>query len=108
MFSIFYRIVYSALSGLDNILKPGQINAVLGLHKISEFGRSNALGDTISGGILGKSAYEIGFKQIVVHPGYKCRHPDNDIGKDGLRCHFDEQNQITFSHNALIRTTDFV
>lgn len=76
-------------SGLNNILRPNQIKAVLGLHKISEFRRPNALDGNAGANTLHKSAYEIGFKQIVVHPGYQCRQPNNDIGKNHERFHFE-------------------
>lgn len=92
-------------SGFNNILRPNQIKAVLGLHKISEFKKSNTIekdddDDDAAGNRDGNrvdsdrnndgssnsraretTAYEIGFKNIVVHPKYQCRKPDNDIGK---------------------------
>lgn len=84
----FIDIITGKCSGLNNILRPNQIKGVLGLHKISEFRKPNALDGNAHDDTLDKSAYEIGFKQIVVHPGYQCRQPDNDIGKDHQRFHF--------------------
>lgn len=68
-------------SGLNNFLRPTQIKAVVGLHKISEFRRPSKHDDNNSADTTDKSAYEMGLKQIVVHPEYQCQHPDNDIGK---------------------------
>lgn len=57
-------------------MKPNQINAVLGLHRISEH-------SDISNGINydhPNTAIQIGFKNIIVHGNYDCSKPDNDIG----------------------------
>lgn len=67
--------LFRANSGLDNILRPNQINAVLGLHKISELRHPNAYDHNV------RTAHEVTLKRIVVHPEYRCRQPDNDIGK---------------------------
>lgn len=68
-------------SGLNNFLRPTQIKAVVGLHKISEFRRPSKFDDNNNADTPKNSAYEMGLKQIVVHPDYQCQHPDNDIGK---------------------------
>lgn len=81
---------YFIVSGLNNILRPNQIKAVLGLHKISEFRSSNALddNDNTDDDTFENAAYEMGLKQIIVHPEYQCHQPDNDIGKNRLLNHF--------------------
>lgn len=61
-------------SGFDEILVPHRIRAVLGLHAISEY-KSKDTPKTDD-----DNAYEINFRNVVVHPKYKCKHPDNDIG----------------------------
>lgn len=66
-------------SGFDEIMPPHRIRAVLGLHAISEFKNKNS-DNRIDGTI--ESAYEIEFRNIVVHPKYECKRPDNDIGKE--------------------------
>lgn len=67
-------------SGVGDIMRPNQIKAILGLHKRSEFSRVTVV-DGVEADSPGISPFEIGFKQIVVHPGYRCRYPDHDIGK---------------------------
>lgn len=61
-------------SGFDEIMVPNRIRAVLGLHAISEFKHD----DTPKA--KNTNAYEINFRNIVIHPKYKCKRPDNDIG----------------------------
>lgn len=51
-------------------MKPTQIKAVLGLHRISDF-KDNSI-DT--------EAFETDLKAIVPHSNYKCTLPANDIG----------------------------
>lgn len=73
-------------SGFDKILRANQIKAVLGLYKISEFKKSNTALDNDNGvaneqDFPEERAFEVGLKSIVAHPQYKCREPDNDIGK---------------------------
>lgn len=55
-------------------MKPNQIDAVLGLHRISEYTSANGIDNQQN------VAYQIGFKNIVVHENYDCSKPDNDIG----------------------------
>lgn len=70
-------------SGFDEIMPPHRIRAVLGLHAISEFKNKVSVNDnTVDGPI--ESPYEIQFRNIVVHPKYECKRPDNDIGKDNF------------------------
>lgn len=59
-------------SGFDEIMVPHRIRAVLGLHAISEFKNKDVPDDD--------TAYEINFRNIVIHPKYVCKRPDNDIG----------------------------
>lgn len=85
-------------SGFDDILKPNQIKATLGLHRISDF-KKHQKGDSAGGGADGgddtaanterkdensitshESAYEMEIKNIFVHRNYVCRKPNNDIG----------------------------
>lgn len=61
-------------SGFDEIMVPHRIRAVLGLHAISEFNNKDT--PKADDG----NAYEINFRNIVIHPKYKCKRPDNDIG----------------------------
>lgn len=63
-------------SGFDEIMPPHRIRAVVGLHAISEF--KNRDDNTIDDSF--EKAYEIEFRNIVVHPNYECKRPDNDIG----------------------------
>lgn len=95
---LLVRIISSSFfdkrrSGLNNILRPNQIKAVLGLHRISEFRSSNALddndNDNTDDDTFENVAYEMGLKQIIVHPEYQCHQPDNDIGKNSLLNHFE-------------------
>lgn len=61
-------------SGLNRILKPTQIKAVLGLHKISDFkGNNNIDNDS--------RPLQVSFKRIIAHNDYECTRVDNDIGK---------------------------
>lgn len=62
-------------------MPPHRIRAVLGLHAISEFKNKNTVNDNTIDGPF-ESAYEIEFRNIIVHPKYECKRPDNDIGKD--------------------------
>lgn len=57
-------------SGVNKIMKPTQIKAVLAQHKISEF-----IGNDVQ-----STAYEIDIEEIVPHPEYRCDNPENDIG----------------------------
>lgn len=65
-------------SGFDEIMQPNRIKAVLGLHKISEYRESRK---NLSSLNYSDGAYEIEFRNIVVHPEYSCKKPYNDIGK---------------------------
>lgn len=60
-------------------MPPHRIRAVLGLHTISEFKNKDAANDNTIDAVADK-AFEIEFEQIVVHPKYACKRPDNDIG----------------------------
>lgn len=51
-------------------MKPSQIKAVLGLHKISDYKNNEIESD----------AYEVDIKEIIPHPDYICAAPANDIG----------------------------
>lgn len=62
-------------SGFDQIMPANRIKALLGLHKISEY-KNQESGDNS----IDDLPYEIEFRNIVVHPDYRCKHPDNDIG----------------------------
>lgn len=62
-------------SGFDEIMVPHRIRAVLGLHAISEFKNKDTTKTDAD-----ENAYEINFRNIVIHPKYKCKRPDNDIG----------------------------
>ncbi|XP_052869744.1 trypsin 3A1-like [Anopheles cruzii] len=61
-------------SGVNKVLRPNQIRAVLGLYRMSEFG-----GNHIDPVDESRSAYEVGVGAIVPHPGYACSKPTNDI-----------------------------
>lgn len=65
---------FETFSGFDEILVPQRIRAVLGLYAISEF-KNKDIPETDD-----DNAYEINFRNIVIHPKYKCKRPDNDIG----------------------------
>ncbi|XP_031622055.1 trypsin-1-like isoform X2 [Contarinia nasturtii] len=62
-------------TGFDEIMPPHRIRAIVGLHAISEFKHKddNTINDSF------EKAYEIQFRNIVVHPNYECKRPDNDI-----------------------------
>lgn len=88
---------YYFFSGFDEIMPPHRIRAVLGLHAISEFKNKNTDHDNTIDGPL-ESAYEIEFRNIVVHPKYECKRPDNDIGIDNFCFLFekkDKNNRMT-------------
>lgn len=51
-------------------MKPNQIKAVLGLHKISDFKNNE----------IDSDAYEVDINTIIPHPDYSCSEPANDIG----------------------------
>lgn len=56
-------------------MRPNQIDAVFGLHKISEFsGKNDVDGETET------AAFKIGLKSIIAHAKYDCQKTDNDIG----------------------------
>lgn len=57
-------------SGAQKYLKPTQIQATFGLHRISDLNKLDNDGPFV-----------IELKSIVIHPGYECSKPDNDIGK---------------------------
>lgn len=61
-------------SGFDEIMVPSRVRAVLGLYSISEF-KNKDIPMTNN-----ENAYEINFRNIVIHPKYTCKRPDNDIG----------------------------
>lgn len=64
-------------------MPPQRIRAILGLHAISEFKNKNKDKDTINDNTIDgpfEPAYEIEFRNIVVHPNYECKRPSNDIG----------------------------
>lgn len=51
-------------------MKPTQIKAILGLHRIADFKEN----------IIDSDAYETDLKAIIPHQKYKCTLPANDIG----------------------------
>lgn len=59
-------------NGLNNIMKPAQIQGVMGLHSISQY--LNGIDND------GETPVKVNFKSIVPHPGYKCTSTKNDIG----------------------------
>lgn len=56
-------------------MPANRIKAVLGLHKVSEW-KSDATNDNS----INDRPYEMNIQNIVVHPEYDCKRPDNDIG----------------------------
>ncbi|XP_055904067.1 trypsin-1 [Eupeodes corollae] len=58
-------------NGLNNLMKPAQIQGVIGLHSISDY----------LNGIQSRNFQpsQIQFRTIVTHPGYDCSHVKNDI-----------------------------
>ncbi|KAM7356121.1 trypsin 3A1 isoform 1-T1 [Cochliomyia hominivorax] len=60
-------------NGLNNIMKPSQIQGVMGLHSISQYLNG------IDSGHEGEVPIKVNFKNIVPHPNYKCTSTKNDI-----------------------------
>jgi hypothetical protein len=66
-------------SGVQELLRPTQIKAVLGLYKISAWQHSAIDKNEID---TSSQAYEVAVAKIIPHPGYDCTKPDNDIGNN--------------------------
>lgn len=58
-------------------MKPTQIKAVVGLHKISEY--KNELTKRSSRNSFDSGPVEMSLKELIVHPGYDCNKVANDI-----------------------------
>jgi len=58
-------------NGLQQFMKPAQIQGVVGLHSIREY--LNGIGN-------GPDALRVDFKNIVPHPQYDCNDVKHDIG----------------------------
>ena len=61
-------------NGLNKIMKPSQIQGVLGLHSISQY--LNGIDNDRNG----DGPKQVNIKNIVPHPNYKCTNAKNDIG----------------------------
>lgn len=59
-------------NGLQNFMKPTQIQGVVGVHSIRDY--LNAVSD-------GPQGFRVDFKRIVPHPQYDCKNVQHDIGK---------------------------
>jgi hypothetical protein len=81
------KIISFLYSGIQELLHPNQIKAVLGMYKISEWQQSTSAIEKNdidhSGG-----AYVVDIANIIPHPDYDCKKPDNDIGKYLCLSHF--------------------
>lgn len=61
-------------------MPPHRIRAVLGQYAKSEFKNKDSVVDNSTDSL--EKAYEIQFRNIVIHPKFECKRPDNDIGNE--------------------------
>lgn len=65
-------------NNLNKVIKPTQVKAFVGMHKISEVKKMNENEIDDDGGLK-----EVFVGKIIVHPGFVCgKKAENDIGKE--------------------------